>query len=104
MRSARDVNLVCIVGGIVLFLLLAACTGLAGGDGGPPVTRSPSDTSAIPEACELLDWFYSFSAGESNRVLSGQEIGSLDAPQGYYDYVTGLYRRIGQRPAASKES
>ncbi len=99
MRFVRGAVPVYTSGAVVLLLLLAACAGLAGGNGAVPVTRSPSDTSAIPAASELLDWFYSLSARDVNRVVSGQEIGSLDAPQGYYDYVTGLYRRIGQRPA-----
>jgi simple sugar transport system substrate-binding protein len=33
------------------------------------------------------------------RVLSGQDIGHLDGPQGYYNYVFGLHERTGKWPA-----
>lgn len=99
MRRLKSSAPACTAGPVVLILLLSACAGINGGGEAVQVTRSPSDTSAIAPASELLKWFYSLPAREENRVVSGQEIGSLDAPQGYYDYVMGLHRRIGQKPA-----
>jgi simple sugar transport system substrate-binding protein len=59
----------------------------------------PADPLAIDNARELLKWMYSLPSQSSRRVLSGQDIGHADGPQGYYDYVLGLHERTGKWPA-----
>jgi len=58
-----------------------------------------SDPESTEEAQTLLEWIYTLPSRPDRMVLSGQEIGGYDAEQGYYDYVLGLERRIGKRPA-----
>ncbi len=83
--------------------ILSGCTGSLAAAKTPPAPvgadRAPTDPLATENARALLDWIYSLSTRSERKVLSGQDIGSLDGPQGYYDYVLGLYERTGKWPA-----
>lgn len=90
-------------------MVLALCTGTAivlaiGCAGAPPPDRTitytgTSDPQAIENAKSLLRWLSTLPDKPGRRVLSGQEIGGYDAPQGYYDYAEGIERRTGKLPA-----
>ncbi|MBN2049649.1 MAG: hypothetical protein JW760_04335 [Spirochaetales bacterium] len=85
---------------VFVLIGLTACGTIAGSDQSEAARQClPSDRRASQAAKDLLAWFCSLAERTENRVLSGQEIGSVDAYQGYYEYVTGLYRRTGFRPA-----
>lgn len=58
-----------------------------------------SDPRAIPNACALLEWLRALPSKRERRVLSGQDIGAADGPQGYNDYVLALRERTGKWPA-----
>jgi basic membrane lipoprotein Med (substrate-binding protein (PBP1-ABC) superfamily) len=82
--------------------LLFAGILLLSGWAGPPAAQTapaPADPLATENARALLEWLYSLPARREKRVLSGQDIGHLDGPQGYYDYVLGLHQRVGKWPA-----
>ena len=83
--------------------ILSACTGSPAAATTPPPAvgsdTAPADPLATENARALLEWIYSLSSRSERKVLSGQDIGSLDGPQGYYDYVLGLHERTGKWPA-----
>jgi mannan endo-1,4-beta-mannosidase len=99
-RTARHIG---------LFLVLTLCISTAvvltmGCAGAPSPDRTitytgTSDPQAIDNAKSLLRWLYTLPDKPGKRVLSGQEIGCYDGPQGYYDYAGGIERRTGKLPA-----
>jgi mannan endo-1,4-beta-mannosidase len=85
---------------VLIFLAIALCISCASTTENTVVAyHGTSDPDSIEEAQEVLRWICALSERENRMVLSGQEIGCYDAEQGYYDYVLGLERRVGQRPA-----
>lgn len=92
----------------MLILLVSIVLFVSSRSGSPAIAAeklvAAADTAtADPEATEnarsLLKWIYSLPSQTGRKVLSGQDIGHADGPQGYYDYVFGLHERTGKWPA-----
>lgn len=63
------------------------------------VSPGPSDPLATENTRALLDWLYGLETRESDRLVSGQEIGPADAEHGYDFWVEGLAELTGSKPA-----
>jgi hypothetical protein len=63
------------------------------------IGAAPAGPLAADSARGLLKWIYSLRSQSGRRVLSGQDIGYADGPQGYYDWVFALHERTGKWPA-----
>jgi mannan endo-1,4-beta-mannosidase len=61
----------------------------------------PADPNASPDAVRLLGYLYSLPAGEGNRVLCGQNVGSanVDIAAGYDRFFAVLEKATGKAPA-----
>lgn len=81
----------------------SSCTGIPAVPPASPAendgTTAPVDPQATENARELLEYIRLLPMRSERKVLSGQDIGHLDGPQGYYDYVFGLHERTGKWPA-----
>ena len=86
-------------------LVLAVSCSSVGSTGGkyggraPGVSPGPCDPEASENTRALLAWLYGLETRETDRFVSGQEIGPADAVHGYDFWVEGLYERTGSRPA-----
>ena len=81
----------------------SSCTGVPAAPATSPAENAGITTPADPQATEnaraLLRWIYSLPTRSERKVLSGQDMGYADGPQGYYNYIFGLHERTGKWPA-----
>jgi beta-mannanase len=100
-KSCPASALVILIAGIVS--IVSGCTGSPAISTVPQAPgaaeTAPADPQATENARALLEWIYSLPSRSGRKVLSGQDIGHLDGPQGYYNYVLGLRERTGKWPA-----
>ncbi len=97
-RPVRSAAAVLVSVSVLMLTISCSSVGQAA-DRMPGVSPGPRDPLATENTRALLAWLYSLETRETDRLLSGQEIGPADAEHGYAFWVDGLHERTGSRPA-----
>lgn len=97
-RPVRSAAAVLVSVSVLMLTISCSSVGQAA-DRTPGVNPGPCDPLATENTRALLAWLYSLETRETDRLLSGQEIGPADAEHGYAFWIDGLHERTGSRPA-----